>query len=62
MQIYANCYILHKLLQIYKRDLTNAISEISNPVLYADDTSLIITNSDSQMYEKDINNALLQLN
>jgi len=30
-------------------------------VLYADDTSLIITNSDSQMFEKDINTAILQL-
>jgi len=31
-------------------------------VLYADDTSLIITNSDSQMFEKEINTAVLQLN
>jgi hypothetical protein len=38
---------------IYINDLPNAISEISDPVLYADDTSLIITNSDSQMFEKD---------
>jgi len=38
------------------------ISDISNPVLYADDTSLIITNSDGQMFEKDINTAILQLN
>jgi hypothetical protein len=30
--------------------------------LYADDTSLIITNSDSQMFEKIINTAILQLN
>ena len=35
-------------------DIPNVISDISNPVLYADDTSLIITNSDSQMFEKDI--------
>jgi len=30
-------------------------------VLYADDTSLIITNSDSQVFEKYINTAILQL-
>ena len=42
-------------------DIPNAISDISNPMLYADDTSLIITNSDSQMSEKDINTAILHL-
>jgi hypothetical protein len=30
--------------------------------LYADDTSLIITNSDSQMFKKDINTAIIWLN
>jgi hypothetical protein len=30
--------------------------------LYADDTSLIITDSDSQMFKKNINTAILQLN
>jgi len=33
-----------------------------NPVLYADDASLIITNSDNQVFEKYINTAILQLN
>ena len=47
---------------LYVNDVPNVISDISNPVLYADDTSLIITNSDSQMFEKDINTAILQLN
>jgi hypothetical protein len=47
---------------LYVNDLPNVLSDISNPVLYADDTSLIITNSDSQMFEKDINTAILQLN
>jgi hypothetical protein len=47
---------------LYVNDLPNVISDISNPVLYADDTSLIITNSDSQMFKKDINAAILQLN
>ena len=47
---------------LYVNDLPKAISDISNPVLYADDTSLIITNSYSQMFEKDMNTAILQLN
>ena len=41
---------LHFLL--YINDVPNVISDIPNPVLYADDTSLIITNSDSQMLKK----------
>jgi hypothetical protein len=47
---------------LYVNHLAKAISDISNSVLYADDTSLIITNSDSQMFEKDINTAILKLN
>ena len=47
---------------LYINDVPSVISDISNPVLYADDTSLIITNSDSQMFEKGINTAILQLN
>jgi hypothetical protein len=47
---------------LYVNDLANAISEISNPVLYADDTSLIITNTDSQMFEMDTHTVILQLN
>jgi hypothetical protein len=35
---------------LFVNDLSNAITEISNPVLYADDTSLIISNSDSQIF------------
>jgi hypothetical protein len=35
---------------LYVNDLPNVISDISNPFLPADDTSLIITNSDSQMF------------
>jgi len=43
-------------------DLPNVIFDTGNPVLYANDTSLIITNTDRQMFEKDINTAILQLN
>ena len=31
---------------LYVNDMKNAVSDISNPVLYADNTSLIITNFD----------------
>jgi hypothetical protein len=37
---------------LYVNDIPNVIPDISNPILYADDTSLIITNLDSQMFEK----------
>jgi len=47
-----------RLFLIYINDIPNVISDISNPVLYGDDTSLIVTNSDSQMFEKDINTAI----
>jgi hypothetical protein len=36
----------------YINDIPNLISNISNPILYADDTSLIISNSDTQMFQK----------
>ena len=45
---------------LYINDVPNLISNISKPVLYADDTSLIISNSDTQMFQKDI--ILLQHN
>jgi hypothetical protein len=44
---------------LYVNDIPNVIADISKPVLYADDTSLIITNSDSQMFKKDINTAII---
>ena len=46
---------------LYVNDLPNAVSNISNPVLYADDTSLIIKNSDSQIFKKDINTSIRQI-
>jgi hypothetical protein len=47
---------------LYVNDIPHVTSDISNPILYADDTSLIITNLDNQMFEKSINTAILQLN
>jgi hypothetical protein len=46
---------------IYVNDLPNAISDLSTPTLYADDTSLLITNFDSQLFENDINTVLAKL-
>jgi hypothetical protein len=43
-------------------DLPNIRSDTCNPVLYADDTSLIIPNSDIQRLEKHINTTIIQLN
>jgi protein associated with RNAse G/E len=42
--------------------LPKIISDQSNPVLYADDTSLVITNSNSQIFEKDKNTVISRLN
>jgi mannose/fructose/N-acetylgalactosamine-specific phosphotransferase system component IID len=47
---------------LYVNNIPNVISDTSNPILYADDTSLILNNSDSQVFEKYISTAILQLN
>jgi hypothetical protein len=47
---------------LYVNDLTNAMSDISNPFLFADDTSLIITKPDNQIFERGVNTVILQLN
>ena len=39
-------------------DLPHAISDLSIPILFADDTSLIITNPDSLQFEKDIDTVI----
>ena len=46
---------------LYINDIRNVVSDTDIPELYADDTSLIITSSDRQIFEKDINTAILQL-
>jgi len=46
LPFWARCFSL------YVNDISNIIFDVSNPVLYADNTSLIITNSDSQKFEK----------
>jgi hypothetical protein len=50
------------LLLLYINDLPKIISDQSNPVLYANDTSLVITNSNCQIFEKNINTVVSRLN
>jgi hypothetical protein len=40
-------------------DLPKTVTAASNPILFADDKSMIITNSDPQMFKKDINSIIL---
>ena len=47
---------------LYINDLPNAISDLSAPILFADKTSLIISNPDSLQFEKDINTVIQTLN
>jgi hypothetical protein len=47
---------------LYVNDLPDVISDVSNPVFFADDRSLIITNSNIPRFEKDINKVLGRLN
>ena len=62
MEFHKDPYSVLCFFLLYINDLPNVISDTGNPVLYADDTSSIITNTDKQMFEKDINTAILQLN
>ena len=39
---------------IYINDLSRTIRKIANPVLFADDTSIIITNRDIQEFQTNI--------
>ena len=47
---------------LYINDLPNTISDLATPILFADDTSLIISNPDSSQFEKDINTVIQTLN
>ena len=46
---------------LYINDLPNAILDLSTPVLFRDDTSLIIWIPDSLQFEKDINTVIQTL-
>jgi hypothetical protein len=47
---------------LYINDLPKIVSNISNPILFADDTSMIITNSDLQEFKKHIHSIFIQIN
>jgi hypothetical protein len=46
---------------LHTNNLPEIISDISNPILFADDTSTIITNSVLYVFKKDINNIIIIL-
>jgi hypothetical protein len=46
----------------YVIDLPKIITNISNPILFPDDTSMIIITSDLQEFKKDIHSIIIQLN
>jgi len=47
---------------LYINDLPTIIPDISNPILFAGDTSMIITNSGFHVFKKDIHSIIIQLN
>ena len=47
---------------LYINDLPKIIPDISNPILFADNTSMIITNSGFQVFKKYIPSIIIQLN
>ena len=46
---------------LYTNDLPKAISDLSTPILFADNTSLIISKPNSSQLEKDINTVIQTL-
>ena len=47
---------------IYINDLPNIIADPSKPILFADDTSIIITNHSPSQFKEDINNIIENIN
>ena len=47
---------------LYINDLPKIISDVSKPILFTDDTSIIITNSDPTDFKKNISNAFIKTN
>ena len=47
---------------LYINDLPKIIRDISNPILFAEDTSMIITNSGFHVFKKDKRSIIIQLN
>ena len=47
---------------IYVNDLPNIIADPSKPILFADDTSIIITNPSPSKFKEEINNIIDNIN
>ena len=47
---------------IYINDLPNITADLSKPILFPDDTSVIITNPSPSKFKKDINNIIDNIN
>jgi len=47
---------------IYTNDLPNIIADPSKPILFADDTSIIIANPSPSKFKEDINNIIDNIN
>ena len=47
---------------IYMNDLLNTIADPLKPILFADDTSIIITNPSPSKFKEDINNIIYNIN
>ena len=47
---------------IYINDFPNIIAELSKPIVFADDTSIIITNPSPSNFKEDINNKIYNIN
>jgi hypothetical protein len=53
---------LHVLFLIYINDLSKSVSDTCSPILFADDTSVIITNPDETEFKFNINDTFTEIN
>ena len=52
----------NNLFLLYVNDLPKIVSDISKTIVFADDTRIIITNSDSSEFKRNINNVFIKIN
>ena len=62
MEYHRDPYSGPLLFLLYINAIPNVVFDTGIPVLFADDTSLIIRKTDRHKFEKDINTVILQLN
>ena len=46
---------------IYKNDLSLSISKLANPILFADDTTIIISNTNIKEFKNNINSVMTEI-